>query len=198
MATANRIAALVVALASGSSLAAAHREIDVGAQSQPDGMTYQVSLCARPSVDTPKNKPGHAFVGFSRSRPGGERTYTALGHTTFAGTAAALLSYQGYLGSVPGYISAERYSHVNERCLVINTSKELYERAWRIAAGYKAILEAEFEPGEGISLDYSLGADDCMAFANSVAIVFAPAVKIPSRGATELPMDYVRRLIDSN
>lgn len=176
--------------------ASPHKEIDIAAAA-PDGVYHAVLLCTRPSPDKPTNIPGHAFVGFSREKSG-KRDFVALGHTTHQGLADALLSYKGYLKSSKGAIEAEKFSAVNEQCLLINTDKAHYEAAWKIAAGHNAIIGATFEPGERTAMDYTLGEADCMGMMIEIAKLFAPTLKIPVRSATELPRPYLRRMIDAN
>lgn len=174
-----------------------HKVIDVGAQST-DGTTYQVLLCSRMSPDKPRKIPGHAFVGFSRTLPGGRRDFIALGHSTSASVGDTLLTYLGVKSAVPGYISAEHYTDVSEECLVINTSQALFESAYGIAAGIYATLGIPLQPRDRLPRNYALGEDDCMKMMIDVAGVFAPAVNVPTRGRTELPRAYLRRLIESN
>jgi hypothetical protein len=181
-------------LAAGVS-AAPHKEIHVAAQASPDGMYHSVLFCARPSEDT--KVPGHAYLGFSRVK-GGKRDFIALGHTTKAGAINAALTYKGFTPPITGTVEADRFSWITEKCLVVHTDKSRYDAAWKTAAGYKAMLGIDFEPGEGIALDYSLGDKDCMGLMIDVAKAFEPALKVPARGAVELPLAYLRRFIDAN
>src|ERR1700752_4782173 len=69
---------------------------------------YEVSFCARPSPDTVKRLPGHAFVAFSQATSG-RRDFTAIGHTIPAGSEmAAAWSYFGV--PTTGLLAEEIYT----------------------------------------------------------------------------------------
>lgn len=127
------------------------------------------------------------------------RAYVALGHTTHAPPADALLSYLRVLPAVAGSISDERYSATLERCLVMKVGKTDFEKAYGLATARVDRLTPNPTNWPPTSLSYRLGTQDCMQYAIAVADLFkSKGLHIPQRGATELPMTYLRRLIEAN
>lgn len=191
---------VITGFASFSLWAAPHKVLDLRVQSDPDGYEREVSICARPSPGT--NVPGHMFVGFSSSEVNGKRTYLALGHTTSAPSKATLLTYSRLVGPVSGYIAEENYTSTREECLVLQVNRKDYDLALSLAqSSLTTALPGANAPDSNhpIILAYSLGQNDCMKLAIGVANHFTSrGVVVPVRGATELPMTYVRRLIDAN
>lgn len=176
--------------------AAPHRVVDMARMSDPDGTRYSVSLCARESPGA-LGVPGHAFVAFSTLTRDGERSYVAVGHTTRAGAAAALLSYKGWIGSAHGQIAEEQYTAVTENCLVINTDREGYDRAWALANARFTLPGSS--QGTTLHMAYTLGERDCIDFMVLIAEVFVPrGLVLPTRAETDVPLAYARRIIDAN
>jgi hypothetical protein len=173
---------------------AAHKTLDLRNASDASG-EYSVSLCARASPDTVARLPGHAFVAYSVLPPGGQRSYVAVGFTTQSAV-KGLLSYSALLARPAGYLGEETYSALSERCLVIQVNKPDFERAISVAQPFHAV-----PPLSSIRYQatYSLGSNDCMTFMQSVGELFtAKGFKVPVRKATELPLEYMRRMIDAN
>jgi hypothetical protein len=171
--------------------AAPHMEIDLRTMSDPAG-DHSISLCARTSPTG--NVPGHAFVVYSIKPPGKDRRILSLGFTTSSGPAKAVLSYKGWLTTADGYLGEERYTSINEECLVVHIDKSVFDQAWNLAYPLASI------PGLAdlrLTAAYTLSANDCMTFMSNVASALK-GVKVPFRGETELPLAYVRRLIDAN
>ena len=168
-----------------------HKVLDLRTMTDPAG-EFSVSLCSRPSAND--DIPGHAYVVYSVKPHNGERKILALGFTTAAGPAKAALSYRGWLSSVDGYLGEERYTNINENCLVVLVNKNAYEAAFAKAHPLAAIPGLESVRFIG---QYELSEKDCMTFVIDVASALK-GVKIPVRGATEFPQPYIRRLIDSN
>lgn len=186
---------LVCIVFSGVSYAAPHKVINLKLKTDIDGQEREVSICARPSPGS-SSLPGHMFVAFSSVNPEGKRSYTALGHTTSATPSKALLSYTKLIEGVAGQIKEEIYSDAKEKCLVIMVNKDAYERALSIA---KPSIDKFIDDKSGpLTLSYKLGEQDCMTLAVNTAKAISNQIKVPERGSTELPMQYVRRLIDSN
>lgn len=171
--------------------AAPHKEIDLRTMSDPSG-DHGISLCARPSPTG--SVPGHAFVVYSVKPPGKDRKILSLGFTTSSGPAKAVLSYKGWLATTDGYLGEERYTSINEECLVVHVDKAVFDQAWSLAhplASIPALADLR------LMAAYTLSSNDCMTFMTNVATSLK-GVKVPARGATELPLAYVRRLIDAN
>ncbi|MGY4816785.1 hypothetical protein ACVNP3_12700 [Pseudomonas chlororaphis subsp. piscium] len=173
-----------------------HKKLDLRVKSDSDGLEREVLICARPSGTAAI--PGHMFLAFStHSAASGQRTYYTVGHTTSAPVPQTLLTYTGLIQNVSGYITEERYTHAQEQCLVLAVNQVDYDRAFTLARPSIEQVIGNKTPIGPLLLAYSLGANDCMGLAIGAAKVFQ-GVKVPERKATELPMDYVRRLIDSN
>ena len=191
---------LLLGLASSAAWAAPHKVLDLKVQSDPDGYDREVSICARPSPGT--EVPGHMFVAFGAGKGEGTRTYLAVGHTTSVPAKSTILTYTRLLGPVSGYIAEEKYTSTREQCLVLKVNLKDYDLALSIAQPNLAAILPGANPPDAehpVVLGYSLGQNDCMNLATGVARLFASrGVKVPDRGATELPMTYIRRLIDSN
>lgn len=173
------------------SLAGPHKEIDLRTMSDATG-EYDISLCARPSPSGPV--PGHAFVIYSHKPPGKDRKILSLGFTTSSGPAQAALSYKGWLTKADGYLGEERYTSLNEQCLVAHVDKSVFDQAWGLAHPLATIPGLADLRWTGA---YTLAQNDCLTFMSKVADSLK-GVKVPERGATELPLAYLRRLIDSN
>lgn len=179
--------------------AAPHRVIDLKVKTDADGVDREVSFCARPSPDTTKNLPGHAFVAFSQLFADGKRTYIAIGHTTNAPPGNAMLTYTGLIPSVDGYLNEEKYTSAKSECLVVRVNKEAFEAALALIKGALDAIIPNPTDRPKVLLAYRLGESDCMGFMTSVAKVFAnDGLKVPQRGATEMPLKYMRRMIEEN
>jgi len=171
--------------------AAPHKVMDLRTMTDPAG-EFSVSLCTRPSPTG--NVPGHAFVVYAHKPPTGNRKVLAIGFTTTSGAAKAALSYNGWLSVADGHLGEERFTHMNENCLVTLVDKKVFDNAWAIAHPFASV------PGLATlvwTADYRLAENDCMTFMINVAKTL-PSVKVPARGATELPRPYLRRLIEAN
>ncbi|HEX5752243.1 MAG TPA: hypothetical protein VFZ09_38880 [Archangium sp.] len=180
--------------------AAPHKTLALTKASEPDGTEYSLSFCARPSPSAALNLPGHAFVGYSMKPRKGARRYLAVGHTTYAPPGAVLLTYLGLRPSVEGSIEEELFTATQEHCLVLLVSKAAYDQAIAAAADVVSGGLPSFTEQRRTILRYTLGAQDCMSFMLGVLKPFAGdrGVRIPARGPTELPLPYLRRLIDAN
>lgn len=182
---------LICLLVTSPVLAAPHKELDLRTLSDPSG-EHSISLCARPSPSG--NVPGHAFVVYSVKPPGKDRKILSLGFTTSSGPSKAVLSYKGWLTTTDGYLGEERYTSIKEECLVVHVDKAVFDQAWGLAyplASIPALADLQ------LMAAYKLSANDCLTFMSKVAVALK-GVKVPARGTTELPLDYVRRLIESN
>ncbi|MBI4000758.1 MAG: hypothetical protein HY348_03130 [Nitrospira defluvii] len=136
--------------------------------------TYEVGFCARPSPDTVKHLPGHAFVSFSYSPYHGQRTFLAIGHTVLEGNSAsrALWSYFG--SSVTGYLKEEVYTSRMERCLQVKVNEADYEAAYALTANALSLMGIEAPKEMPVFEAYKLGDMDCMHFLIRVAEIIRP------------------------
>lgn len=159
---------------------------------------YEIGFCSRPSPNTIKNLPGHAFVSFSAYLSNGNRTFKSIGHTIQENTSLLSTTWSYFGDSVVGYLSEEKYTSIEESCLLVKVNKTDYEKAlllttnplqtMGLASNDAPVLEA-----------YSLGANDCMSFMIDVArAIESKGFIVPDRNAGELPLDYIGRLIDAN
>ncbi len=184
----------VVILGAVAEAAGPHRVLDLRKRSDP--ADYEIGLCARPSPDSALNLPGHAFVSFSSKSGGQPRRYVAVGHTTNAGLGRVLLSYVKPLGPVPGHLAEELYTSTKEQCLVAKVDKEAFEKAMDLTRDPLSKLGILTSTDE-VRIAYSLGAQDCMTFMTTVARTIG-SIKIPPRLETDLPLAYLRKLIEQN
>lgn len=165
--------------------------MDLRTMTDPAG-EFSVSLCTRPSPTG--DIPGHAFVVYAHKPPTGNRKVLAIGFTTTSGPMKAALSYNGWLTAADGHLGEERFTHMKEKCLVTLVDKQAFDKAWSVSHPFASV------PGLATlvwSADYRLAENDCMTFMINVAKTL-PSVKVPSRGAAELPRPYLRRLIEAN
>ncbi|MQA40583.1 hypothetical protein [Rugamonas aquatica] len=173
-------------------LSAPHKVIDLRKMSDSSG-EYSVSLCARPSPGSAA-LPGHAFVAFSFiPASGGDPQFVALGFTTNSAV-KGLLSFSALLATPTGYLKEEILSHVQENCLVALVNRQDFDNAYaktRLFAGLPGFGDSPY-----IAV-YSLTQNDCVTFMTGVASVL-DGVTVPERNLTDLPMDYMRKLIDAN
>lgn len=66
-------------------------------------------------------------------------------------------------------------------------------------AAAQPALSSLFPAGnKPLLLAYTLGSNDCVGFMVGVARSFGSQLKIPVRGATELPLTYLRNFIEAN
>ncbi|MCX7033569.1 MAG: hypothetical protein NT046_06305 [Arenimonas sp.] len=192
--------ALALLTLAASVQAAPHATRDLRLSTDGDGALREISICARPSPDALKNLPGHLFVAYSILQQGGQRLYLAVGHTTSAAPKDALMTYFG-THTVRGSLSEELYTHSQEECLVLQVNEGDFGAAYQLTQPFLPPGSYSPDPRQWrpTLLAYSLGGNDCMEFAIGVARVFErKGLVVPQRGATELPLTYVRRLIDAN
>lgn len=159
---------------------------------------YEIGFCVRPTPDTAKNLPGHAFVTFSVSPPKKQRTFLSIGHTVQPGTSPVSAAWSYFGESIPGYLAEEKYTSAMQACLVAKVDKEDYERGLALTKDPLASMGIT-SPALPVLQAYKLGSEDCVSFMIDVANVLNyKGLKVPSRGAMELPMKYMQRLIGSN
>lgn len=183
---------LLAAVVPAYSWAAPHRSVDIRNQTDANG-EYTVSLCARSSPG-PANLPGHAFVMYSFKPTGKEWRSFALGFTTDSAV-KGMLSYSKVLAAPSGYLNEEIYTSVNENCLLLQVNEPDFNKA--LARAYPlyavpALASLKY------SAVYSLTKNDCLTFMTRVAQEFAAKLVVPPRNTTDLPLDYMRKLIDAN
>jgi len=189
-----RFCMVVIVLLPAYSLGAT---VDLRTSSDATG-EYEIGFCARPSPDSVKRLPGHAFVSFSFKAPDGKRTFTSIGHTVQSGVSpsAAVWSYFG--DPVSGYLAEEKYTSAMQSCLIAKVNRGDYEKAFALTTS--PLARMGIGPTDAAVLQaYKLGVDDCVSFMTSVANVLVPrGLKVPQRAASELPLQYMQRFIFSN
>lgn len=170
-----------------------HREIDLRNQTDANG-DYAISLCARPSPG-PLALPGHAFVAYSFKPTGGERKFLALGFTTDS-SVKGVLSFSKVLATPPGYLGEEKYTSVKEECLVLLVNESDFNAAYALALPFYNVPALSSLTYSGV---YSLTTNDCVTFMTNTAKQFTPrGIKVPPRQSIDLPLPYLRKLIDAN
>lgn len=175
---------------------AAANTLDLRNQTDGDGSTREISFCARPSPDKP-GLPGHAFLIFAVLDNSGVQKFRTLGHTVFA-IGDALLSYGGLIPA-SGALVQEKYTSTKQECLTVQVNAADFNAAYATAAQPLSKIGIVFDEALPIQKAYSLGVEDCVQFLVSVASRFIPkGLKVPTRNTHELPLSYVRRLIDTN
>lgn len=173
------------------------KEIDLSTRTDPAGI-FQIGFCARPSPNTVKNWPGHAFVSFSHQKPTGQRDFVAIGHTVTAGVTTAQGIWSAVGTPVSGVLKEENYTSAMQNCLVVKVDKDDYDRAFELT---KSPLQKMglVSTGGSVIEAYKLRADDCMTFMIDIANTLSrKGIVVPERRATELPMDYMRHLVGAN
>jgi hypothetical protein len=190
-------AALLVAASASSSLADG-KTVDLRNHTDGDGGNREISLCARPSPDKSglHGLPGHAFIAFSETMKNGKRTFRAIGHTVLS-AGEALLSYTGLINA-EGALVDEKYTSIKQQCLTLQVNKADYQKSYALVAQPLKAIGVVLDESKPVQKSYSLAAEDCVGFVIVQARLFTPNVTVPSRNNDELPLNYVRRLIDAN
>tara|TARA_R110002049_G_scaffold148242_2_gene311152 strand:+ start:9735 stop:10283 length:549 start_codon:yes stop_codon:yes gene_type:complete len=167
-----------------TSLLAEEKRIVVGAQSEPDGSTYEVGFCAR-EKDEHGSDPGHAFVVLQSFDKDKKRT----DFLTAGFRPPKSKPLHGY-----GLISPEKYSDPTQKCLIAQTNKEKYQEVKT-----KIETQTTYSFGEvSISLTetYVVLFKDCVTFMQAVAEGFG--LKVPTRFEGIMPLSFVDALINDN
>lgn len=172
--------------------------IDLRNQSDTAG-DYEIGFCARPSPDTVKDLPGHAFVAYSYMPSKGERTFRAIGHTVAPGVSPGEAAWSYFGKPVAGYLKEEQYTSSMARCLRVKVNKTEHEGAYAFTVSALQSMGMQVPADMPVFQGYKLGADDCMNFVIGVAgVLKLKGLKVPQRGPAELPANYIERLIKNN
>lgn len=192
----SRVAAAAVGLQVVLAAPALGKVIDLSNKTESAG-TFNVAFCGRPSPDA-SGKPGHAFVSYSHKKVGGDRDFLAIGHTVPPGAGVGGVTWSYFGGAVPGLLKEELYTSVKQNCLDVQVNQADYQRARALAAD--PLVKMGLTTTEGVVFQaYRLGSQDCMGFLIEVAQTLrSRGLKVPDRGAAELPMAFVQRLMDAN
>jgi hypothetical protein len=173
------------------------KDIDLSTRSDPDG-SFQIGFCARPSPDTFKGWPGHAFVSYTHRKPRGEIQFTAIGHTVTAGVSPVRAAWSLFGSSVSGLLKEEVYSATLQNCLLVKVDRENYERAFELTKSplQKLGIVRDASP---VFETYKLGAEDCVSWMTAVALTLrSKGIVVPTRGNTDIPMSYMQKFIAAN
>jgi hypothetical protein len=178
-------------------------DIDLSTRTDPAG-SFQIGFCARPSPDSVKGWPGHAFVSFSRQKPTGEIEFTAIGHTVTAGVSPAQAAWSLFGPPsgppVSGVLKEELYlySAALQNCLLVKVDREDYERAFELSKS--PLQKLSLVRDAGLVLEaYKLGSEDCVNWMTSVAMTLRrKGIVVPARGAADIPMGYMQKFIAAN
>jgi hypothetical protein len=188
------LALVCLGLAGAGSVCAQQRELDLR---KVAGEEHVVAFCGRPSPDSAAAVPAHAFLAFSHKTGAGDREYLAVG-TVSGVQPKALLGFSTAIAPVPARLSEPNYAALQQRCLSLLVDRADYQRSMRLA---RRSLEAmaSSAPAQPVAVAYGLPAEECVKLFVNVANGFAErGVKVPERRDAELPLSYLRRLIDQN
>jgi hypothetical protein len=167
-------------------------------RTQPDAdARYSIAICARPSPDSASGIPPHAFAVWREVNDGGERVSMAVGYAPNDGLKALIGSSTN--GSPVASQSSQGASAGGVRsCIELLVNKREFATAANVArAPFKRVgtAQAEAEP----TAVYSVAQEDASTSIAEVATRFSNrGLYVPGRRAGELPLAYVRRLIDAN
>lgn len=160
---------------------------------------YELGFCARPSPDTFKSLPGHAFVSYSHVPTKGQRKFLSIGHTVPSGTSPASATWSYFGKPVEGYLKEEIYTSSMEQCLRVKVNKGDYDTAYGLTINPLQSMGISVPKDMPVFQSYKLGGNDCMEFLIKVANTLkAKGLKVPERAATEFPIPYIVRFINSN
>lgn len=161
-----------------------------------DGVSREISLCARPSPNG-SELPGHAFVAFGEYSSKGAYKIRAIGHTVFS-VKDAILSF-GRLIPAKGAIDQEIYTSIKQSCLTLLVNKDQYDKLYQSVNQPLSSIGIKFDENKPFQKTYSLGSEDCIDYMLSIARTFASSgLVIPKRSGADLPLSYMRKLIDAN
>jgi hypothetical protein len=172
------------------------KQLDFTNQSDADG-TYYIAFCVRASPGS-TGLPGHLFVSYSFVNNSGQRDFLSIGHTVSSGASGGAVAWSYFGNAVNGYLKEENYTAISQNCLDVKVNKSDYDEAYAYTRSPLELLGIT-GPDTIVFEAYRLGLNDCVEFMISVAKVLEPkGLVVPSRGATELPVEYLQRFIDAN
>jgi len=157
---------------------------------------YTLAICARPSPDSAGGIPAHAFLVWREAGEHGERVTKAVGYAANEGLKVVMVAPNPEATSSPlpqgTSVFAER------RCLELLVDKREFAAAGNLAEPFfKRVGSAETEPAS-VTVQ-GLGQEEASKFITEVAVRFSTrGLYVPARRPGELPLAYVRRLIDAN
>ena len=167
-------------------------------RTQPDAdVRYSIAICARPSPDSASGIPAHAFAVWREVNDGGERVSMALGYAPNDGLKALIAASSS--GSPVASQSSQSASPGGARsCIELLVNKREFATAANVArAPFKRVVASQAETE--LTPVYSVAQEDAFTSIAEVATRFsARGLYVPHRRAGELPLAYVRRLIDAN
>jgi hypothetical protein len=122
----------------------------------------------------------------------------AIGHTVAAGTSATSAIWSYFGTPVQGLLKEELYTSIKQDCLDLRVNQEDFRQARSLAED--PLQKIGLTAREGTVFEsYKLGEQDCMTFLIAVARTLeSTGLKVPARGRTELPMQYIVRFISAN
>jgi len=157
---------------------------------------YSIAICARPSPDSAGGIPAHAFLVWREAGEHGERVTKAVGYAANEGLKVVMVAPNPETTSSPlpqgTSVFAERL------CLELLVDKREFAAAGNLAEPFfKRVGSAETEPASAAV--QGLGQEEASKFITEVAVRFSTrGLYVPARRPGELPLAYVRRLIDAN
>ena len=166
-----KTATIIGCLLIGSSVCFGAEPKSIDLRKQRDEATvHSIVFLARAGL------PGHAFVAFgSDSKEDLACLSRAFGFYPDGG--------KGVVGPVPGQIVDESRKAPGETLLILKVDRKDFEKAEAIRAAWTRKR-------------YKLRTSDCNTYVIETAK--ALGLKVPDRGATDLPIDWVRKLTEAN
>ena len=167
-------------------------------RTQPDATArYSIAICARPSPDSTSGTPAHAFAVWREVNDGGERVSMAVGYASNDGLKALIGSATN--GTPIARPSSEEASAGGVRsCIELLVNKREFAIAANVARAPFNRVGAAQSDGPSTAV-YSVAQEDASTSIAEVATRFSDrGLYVPRRRTGELPLAYVRRLIDAN
>jgi hypothetical protein len=166
-------------------------------RTRPDAdARYSIAICARPSPDSAGGIPAHAFLVWREMDEHREHVTKAVGYAANEGLKVVMASPNSGTSSSP--LPQGTSVFAVRLCLELLVDKREFAAAGNLAQPFfKRVGSAETEPAS-VTV-HGLGQEEASKFIAEVAVRFsARGLYVPARRPGELPLAYVRRLIDVN
>jgi hypothetical protein len=169
---------------------------DFRTRPDPD-VRYTLAICARPSPDSAGGIPAHAFLVWREAGEHGERVTKAVGYAANEGLKAVMASVASSMTNSSQLTQGTSIPAVR-LCLELLVDKREFAAAENLTRPFfKHVGSLETEPTSAVVR--SLGQEEASGLIAEIAVRFSNrGLYVPARRPGELPLAYVRRLIDAN